>query len=205
MKRIMWLAVIAILAGPAGAQAPNAAAFGLHKAPFVVKLLSPLSTKNAQENYTFTASVQEPAQYQGAIMEGRVTKVKKPRKGTGKGSAELQFHFETLTFNGLTEKIEADLTDVKNSTGIKGVDDEGHAIGRTSKKKRVAATAGGAALGALIGGLRGGGAGAAIGAAAGAAAGLAIGLKMTTAASDIDFMPGSLLTLSVSDAGKAGR
>src|SRR5689334_8070527 len=132
MKLSVGVIAIATFALSASAQVPVPAAFGLQKTAFVVKLLSPLSTKNAEENYTFTASVQEPAQYEGGIMEGRVTKVKKPRAGKGKGAAELQFQFETLTFNGQMDHIEAELTDVKNSTGAQGVDEEGHVIGKTS-------------------------------------------------------------------------
>ena len=202
MKHFLLLALVVILTNVGLAQSPQTQASGLKHVKFVVKLLSPLSTKTAQEGYAFTASVEEPAQYQGAVVEGRVTKVKRAQRGTGKGAAELQFHFESITFNNATENIKADLNDVSNSHGAKGVDEEGQVIGKTSNKKRIASTAGGAALGALIGGLRGGGAGAVIGAAAGAAAGLVIGLKMTTKGEDIDFEPGSLFTLTVSDAGK---
>lgn len=129
-----------------------------------------------------------------------MTKVKRPEKGVGKGQAELHFQFESLTLGNRTEKIAADLREIENSQGVKGVDDEGHVIGKTSNKKRIGSMAGGAALGALIGGLKGGAAGAAIGAAAGAAAGLVVGLSLTTTGSQIELQPGSLLTLTVSDA-----
>jgi hypothetical protein len=198
-KRLALLVVMAIVVKFACAQESPPAQFGLRNATFVVKLLSRLSTKNAEERYTFTALVEEPVEYHGAVVEGRVTKVKMPRNETGEGGANLQFRFENLTFNHRTARIEADLTDVRNSRGAKGVDDEGQVIGKTTDKKRITATAEGAALGALIGWLRGGTAGAAIGAAAGAVAGLVIGLKMTITASDVDFEPGSLFTLSVSD------
>ncbi len=173
--------------------------FGLQNTQMVVKLLSPVSTKTAQEGYAFTAVVEQPPEYQGGIVEGRITHLKRPEKGTGKGKAEIQFQFETLTFKNRTEHIRADLKDVMNSQGKRKVDEEGNVIGVTSNKKRALFAALGAAAGAATGAAVGGGRGAVVGAAAGGAAGLILGLKMTTAASDIEFKPGSLFTLMVSD------
>jgi hypothetical protein len=135
-------------------------------------------------------------------MEGRITRIKKTEKGTGKGKAELQFQFETLTFNRQTASIKAELTGLKNSQGKETVDDEGHVIGVTSNKKRLAGAILGSALGAAVGTAAGGGRGAAVGAAAGLGLGLAIAMKMTTAASEIEFKPGSVFTLTVSDSSK---
>jgi hypothetical protein len=174
---------------------------GLHDTTFAVRLLSPLSTKTAREGDTFTASVEMPGQYQGAVMEGRITRLKRPRKGVGKGKAEVRFEFETLTFNGRTAAITTNLIHVANSQGLMGVDEEGRAISVTSNKKRIISTLALAGIGAGIGAAAGGARGAAVGGAAGAAAGLLIGLKMTTSGSDIEFRPGSMFTLSVSDAG----
>jgi hypothetical protein len=179
---------------------PQGPEFGFHGVRFVVKLLSPLSTRTAREGDTFTGSVETPSQYQGALVEGKITKLKKPRKGKGTGKPEIQFQFDTFTYNNRTGRIAANLVDVANSQGVRNVDEEGRVVGKTSNKKRVGAVAAGAAAGALIGVLTGGGAGAAVGAAAGAAAGLVIGVKMTTTGSDIEFRPGSRFTLTVSDA-----
>jgi len=203
MKRTIWLAAVWTAASFAQAPAENPGpTFNLHNTPFVVRLLSPLSTKNAQVGYAFTASVDQPSQFQGGMMEGRITQLKRPKKGVGKGKSEMVFQFDRLTYNGQTALVKADLKDVKNSQGVRKVDEEGRAIGVTSNKKRVLTTLAGGAIGAGIGALAGGANGAAAGGAAGAAAGLAIGLKMTTAASDIEFKPGSTFTLSVSDAGR---
>ena len=202
MKKLTWAFAICLGIGLAQNQPQNPPpGLGLHDNAFVVKLLSPLSTKTAVEGDVFTASVEEPKQFLGAVMEGRITKLKKPEKGVGKGKAEIQFQFETITFNGQTVAVKAELKDVKNSQGQSKVDEEGHVIGVSSNKKRLLSAVLGAGTGALLGAAAGGGRGAAIGAAAGAAAGLVVGLKMTTAASDIEFKPGSLFTLSVSDAG----
>lgn len=173
--------------------------FGLHNSVFVVRLLSPISTRTVHEGDVFTAAVDEPRQFLGAVMEGRVTRIKKPEKGTGKGKAELQFQFETLTFNRQTAQIKAELTSVKNSQGKEKVDEEGHVIGVTSNKKRLAGALIVSAIGVAIGASAGGGRGAAAGASAGLGLGLVIAMKITTAASEIEFKPGSAFTLTVSD------
>ena len=194
----MLIALISLgaIQSPAQTETPK---FGLQDEIFVVRLLSPLSTKTAKEGDVFTSAVEEPESFKGAIMEGRITRLKKPEKGTGKEKAEMQFRFETLTFKNRTEQVRAELKDVKNSAGKSKVDEEGHVVGVSSNKKRILATLLGAGAGAAVGAATGGAKGAGIGAGAGAAAGLLIGLKMTTAASDIEFKPGSTFTLAVSD------
>jgi hypothetical protein len=178
--------------------------FGLNQAVFVVKLTSPLSTQSAKPGDSFTASVQQPVAYQGAEMEGRITSLKRPTKGKGKGRAEIQFEFDRLTLNGRRGAIKADVQQVANSSGVNKVDEEGRVIGTTSKKKRVGATLVGAAAGGAIGAVAAGAGGAAVGAGAGAAAGLLIGVKFSTTGSDIRFAPGSTFTLKVSDADTRG-
>jgi hypothetical protein len=183
-----------------GAAQDNTVRFGLQNVPFVVRLLSPLSTRNGSEGDAFTASVDDPAQFRGGIMEGHITKLKRPKNGVGKGKAEMQFEFERLAFNNQTALIRAELKDVANSQGARKVDEEGHVIGVTSNKKRALSVLITSAAGAAIGAAAGGATGAVAGAAAGAAAGLFIGLKMTTTGTNIEFRPGSLFILSVSDA-----
>jgi len=117
--------------------------------------------------------------------------------------AEIYFAFETLTLQGKAYPIRADLQAVANSKGLKGVDDEGRAIGQSSKKKQVGGTLAGTAIGATVGGLLGGGRGVAEGAALGAAAGFLIAVQFTTSGSDIEFWPGSVFTLVVADRGGA--
>ena len=181
---------------------PQTQALGLQHVSLVAKLLSPISTKTSNEGDMFTAIVEEPTQYQGAVLEGKVTKLKRPKKGTGKGKAELAFEFDTITFNSTSAPVTVDLKEVQNSKGVKAVDEEGRVIGKTSNKKRAFAALAGGALGAGIGALAGGAQGAAKGGAIGLAAGLALGLTMTTAGSDLEFLPGSHFTLDVSDRGR---
>ena len=177
--------------------APPVAGLGLKDAEFVVKLMSPISTTTSQKGDRFTAQVISPEQYAGAVVEGKINNVKKAKIGGEK--SEVAFGFETITVGSNTYPIAADLKEVANSKGVKEVDEEGRAIGRTSNKKRAASVLAGSGAGAIIGGLAGGRKGAGIGAAAGAAAGLLIGVKFTTAGADMEFAPGSQFTLLVSD------
>ena len=197
----IYLLLLALSAGPICGQTPPQAipGFGLNGATFVVNLLSPLSTRTANQGDTFTAVVEVPSQFQGGVVEGQITKLKRPKKGVGKGKAEVQFHFNTLTFNNQIAPIAANLVEAENSQGVKNIDEEGHTIGVTSNRKRAVATLLGAGIGAGIGAAAGGAQGAAIGAAAGGGAGLVIGLTMTATGSDVEFRPGSRFTLTVSD------
>jgi hypothetical protein len=205
MKCLLLIAAVAAILSAQTPPEPQAQALGLQHVSFVAKLLSPISTKTSSEGDMFTAIVEEPSQYQGAVLEGKITKLKKPKKGTGKGKAEIAFEFDTITFNSKSTPVTVDLKDVQNSKGVRAVDEEGRAIGKTSNRKRALATIAGGAIGAGIGALAGGAQGAAKGGAIGLAAGLALGLTMTTAGSDLEFMPGSHFTLDVSDRGRGKR
>lgn len=164
---------------------------------FVVKLLAPISTKTSNVGDRFTALVEEPAEYNGGVLEGSITKLKQPERGLGKGKPEIAFEFETLTFRGEMKAISANLKDLTNSNGVKGVDEEGRVIGTTSNMKRLLWTALASGAGAAIGSAVGGARGAATGAGLGAAIGLAISVTMTAAGSDVQLNTGSHFTLDV--------
>jgi len=160
---------------------------------FVVKTLSPLSASTNQKGDVFTLEVLEPEQFKGNMIEGEVLKAK--ASGKVKGKSELAFKFRSLVLRDRQIPIDADLVAVSNSKGVQDVDEEGHVIGKSSKKRDVATTAVATGIGALIGGLAGGGSGAAKGAAVGAAIGLTI--AFSTKGEDIQFAPGSLFELRV--------
>ncbi len=160
---------------------------------FVVKTLSPLSASTNQKGDVFTLTVLEPEQFKGNMIEGEVLKAK--ASGKVKGKSELAFKFRSLVLPNRQIPIDADLVGVSNSKGVQNVDEEGHVIGKSSKKRDVATTAVATGVGALIGGLAGGGSGAAKGAAIGAAIGLTI--AFSTKGEDIQFAPGSLFELRV--------
>jgi len=161
---------------------------------FVAKILSPLAASTNQKGDKFTLQVLEPASYRGAIIEAEVTKAHAAGRVSGK--SELTFAFEKLTHkNGTMIPITADLKEVTNSKGVASVDDEGHVIGKSSRKKDIARTAILGGIGAAIGGAAGGASGAAAGAGIGAAIGLAI--SFSTKGEDIKFSPGSQFNLVV--------
>jgi hypothetical protein len=174
---------------------------GLNNAKFTATLLSPMSSETSRKNDHFTAAVQTPSRYRGAILTGIITESKQPSKGfAGLGArknAEMAFQFEILTYRNVQYPVAVNLTQVANKHGVKGVDDEGHVVGATSEKKPALAALLGLGTGAVIGGLTH--LGVAKGAAIGAGAGLVIGLTMTTQAESIQFSPGTVFTLNVSD------
>jgi hypothetical protein len=172
------------------------APLGLKDVEMTVKLMSPISTKTSQRGDRFSAQVMAPELYKDAVIEGHINTIKKPKK---RDKAEVSFAFEAITVRGATHPVQADLKEIANSQGVKDVDEEGRAIGKSSKKKAVESALIGSAVGALLGGVVAGGKGAAAGAGAGAAAGLLIGITFTTSGSDMEFAPGSRFTLLVSD------
>jgi hypothetical protein len=198
--KTLSLFIIAAVMGCGNAPAQQATQpFGITHQRFTVKLLSPISTKTSSEGDAFTAIVVDPPAFVGAVLEGKITKLKKPVKGVGKGKAEIAFEFNTLTMNSNSGPVSVDLKEVTNSLGVKNVDEEGRVIGKSSNAKRVGAALAGAGIGALVGGLAGGASGMAMGSAAGLGLGLAVGLKMTTTGKDLEFLPGSHFAVDISD------
>jgi len=127
-----------------------------------VRTSEPLNVTKLQEGATFEATAASDvyegnvlAIPRGAVLEGKVVKVKKP--GALGGSGELELQITQLNLGG---KVYPVATDIWSS---KGPNKAGYTAGNT---------AGGAIMGALIGGIIGRGPGAAIGAVAGGGAGL---------------------------------
>jgi hypothetical protein len=131
-----------------------------------------LNTKTAQDRDRFTVTVRSPSQYEGAVIDGYLTRVE--RSGRATGSPEIGFEFETIRLrNGQTYDFSGYIDQVRTPTGDKvTVDNEGSVKEKSGQTQRTAVRSGiGAAIGAIIGGISGGGKGAAIGAAVGAGAG----------------------------------
>lgn len=159
----------------------------------IARLLSPISTRNSNEGDQFQAKVQN-GPYRGQILSGTIKKL-----GKGKKNAELELEFTAL--NGRPIPMKLDLTDISNSQGVKGVDDENNRIvGQSSKKKMALVTGIGAGIGAGMGRLIGkSGKATAIGAGVGAGAGFLVSVKVVSHAKDIELNPGSQLTLRESE------
>ena len=140
-----------------------------------VELLSNLSTDASRKGDRFQARVIEPKEFEGAIIQGQVTSVKRP--GKAKGTAELQLSFDEIRFvDGRSAKMSAQVIEVLpngTSQGVGKVDSEGGVQGKDSTKRDVTKVGAAAGVGAIIGAIFGGGSGAAVGATIGAGVGTA--------------------------------
>lgn len=141
----------------------------------VVELQTSLSSDVSQQGDRFQARVVEPRAYEGAMIEGRVTRVK--RAGKVKGVAELQLSFDQIRLpDNRSANFHAEVVEVLSTGGggdVGNVDREGGVKGKDPTKDNVAKVGAAAGIGAIIGAIAGGGRGAAIGAAIGASAGTA--------------------------------
>jgi hypothetical protein len=149
-----------------------------------VELLTNLSTDATQKGDRFQARVIEPNEYQGAMIEGHVSRVKRP--GKIKGNSELQLTFDQISLNGRWTNFSAQVIEVENtgaSEGVGDVDEEGGVKGKDHTKDDVAKVGASTGVGAIIGAILGGGKGAAIGAAIGGAVGA--GSVITSSGKDI--------------------
>ena len=137
----------------------------------VAVLNNDLTTKEAKEGDRFTLTVREPAQYEGAVIEGTVSSVDESGRVTGR--SEMTLSFDTIRLrNGRTYRFGGILGSVRTPNGdTVNVDNEGTAKGGDQTTQTVQRTAIGTAVGAIIGAIAGGGKGAAIGAVIGAAGG----------------------------------
>ncbi|HKR58455.1 MAG TPA: YMGG-like glycine zipper-containing protein, partial [Pyrinomonadaceae bacterium] len=137
----------------------------------VAVLDTPLSTTTLREGDRFTMTVRNPGQYQGAVVEGRVTNVQ--RSGRVTGRSELALDFDSIRLrDGRTYRFAGILEGVRNVNGdTVAIDNEGAVRDSNQTNRTIQRGAIGAAIGAIIGAIAGGGQGAAIGAAVGAGAG----------------------------------
>lgn len=163
----------------------------------VAVLQSDLNTRQVQEGDRFTMQVRSPAEYEGAVIEGRLTRVN--RSGRVSGRAGLSVDFETIrlrnnqsyNFQGLVDQIRT-----PNGDSIQ-IDNEGAVRDSDNQTTRTVTRAGiGAALGAIIGAIAGGGQGAAVGAAVGAGAGA--GSIILQGRDDLNLKSGTEFTITAS-------
>jgi len=142
-------------------------------AVLTVALESSLSTDASQRGDRFRARVVAPQEFAGAVVEGRVARVKRP--GRVKGTAELQLEFDSIQMpDGRVTPISADVVELLDSgrrDDAGTVDSEGGVRGRSNTKDDISKVGASAGIGAIIGAVIGGGKGAAIGAVIGGAAG----------------------------------
>lgn len=159
-----------------------------------VELLTNLSTDATQKGDRFQARVIEPNEYQGAMIEGHVSRVKRP--GKIKGNAELQLTFDQISLNGRWANFSAQVIEVEStgaSEGVGDVDEEGGVKGKDRTKDDIAKVGASTGVGAIIGAILGGGKGAAIGAAIGG--GIGAGSVISSSGKDIRLEHGQQLKI----------
>lgn len=160
-----------------------------------VELLTNLSTEASQVGDRFQARVIEPVEFEGAIVDGHVTRVKRP--GRVKGNSELQLSFEQIRINNRFANLNAQVIEIVDTPGAGGgsgtVDEEGGVQGKDDSKRDVAKIGTSTAIGAIIGAIVGGGKGAAIGAAIGG--GIGTGGVLTQRGNDIYLPRGQQLRI----------
>ncbi|HYP53201.1 MAG TPA: YMGG-like glycine zipper-containing protein, partial [Pyrinomonadaceae bacterium] len=138
---------------------------------FVATLEQDLSTERTREGDQFTLTVRAPAEFAGATVEGRVSRVNPSGRVTGR--SEMSFAFERLRLrDGRTLPLAATVESVRGDDVRVDAEGGGSVEEGDSQSQRTAQrVAIGAAVGAIIGAISGGGRGAVIGAAVGAGAG----------------------------------
>ena len=139
----------------------------------VLELDNDLNTEQSREGERFTAKIVAPAEIAGAVVEGRVAKIRQP--GRLKRSSELLLSFDRIVIgDNRWSNFSATLIEVMPVKGdnVKLVDDEGTAIGQSSMRGDLIKTGVSAGVGAALGGVVGGPVGVAVGAGVGAAFGV---------------------------------
>jgi hypothetical protein len=152
-----------------------------------------LSTRNARDGQTFTATVQQPSRFQRATITGRVSNLQRSGRITGRSEMTLTFDSIRLS-NGRSYRFAGILQSVRTREGeLVKVDNEGSVKDDNQTTKTAQRAAVGTAVGAIIGAIAGGGKGAAIGAILGAGGGA--GSVYVQGRDDLDLNPGTELTI----------
>jgi hypothetical protein len=160
----------------------------------VATLNNGLTTRQAREGERFSMTVRSPSSYEGAIIEGYVSRVSRATRVSGR--PELSLNFERIRMrNGTTRPFDGYIESVRTQNGEDvRVDNEGTVSERSSQTTETVTRTGiGAALGALVGAIAGGGKGAAIGAGAGAGAGA--GSIFIQGRDDLELVSGTEFTI----------
>lgn len=163
---------------------------------FVATLDNDLTTGSTREGDRFTMTVRAPAQYEGATIEGYVSRVEAGGRMGGRSQIALDFQQirlrdgRTAGFSGMIESVRA-----MNGEQVRVDQEDGGQIEDSESRgnKTAQRVAIGAAVGAIIGAIAKGGKGAAIGAAIGAGAGA--GSVYIQGRDDLELRSGTELTV----------
>lgn len=139
----------------------------------IIELLEDIDTERNREGDRFQARIISPNELNGAIIEGRISKIQKP--GRIKRRAEILLSFDRVVLSeNRWSNFSAILTEVMPRKGdnVKRIDTEGTIEGKRTLQDdavKIGATTG---TGLVIGAIAGGPVGAAVGAAVGAGFGV---------------------------------
>ncbi len=139
----------------------------------IVELLEDIDTDRNKEGDRFKARIISPNELNGAIIEGRVSKVQKP--GRIKRRAEMLLSFDRVILSANRwSNFSAIVTEVlpRKGDNVKRVDTEGTVEGKSSIKSDSVKVGAATGTGLVIGAIAGGPVGAAVGAGVGAAFGV---------------------------------
>ena len=129
-----------------------------------------LSSKDARVGDRFTADVVNPNRYEGAVVAGHVSSIRKSGRVEGRTSMALSFDSIQLR-GGRRATMHGQLIRLYDGESSTNVDEEGNAQSGGRGKQTLKRTGIGAVAGAVVGGLIGGGKGVAAGLIIGGAAG----------------------------------
>jgi hypothetical protein len=159
----------------------------------VAVLDNDLSTETAREGDRFTATVRQPLQFEGAVIEGHVSNILRSGRVTGRSQVSLNFDSIRLR-DGRSYRFAGLLESVRSSQGdTVRIDNEGTIRDNSQTTKTAERAAIGTAVGAIIGAIAGGGKGAAIGAIVGAGGGA--GSVYVQGRDDLALLRGTELTI----------
>jgi hypothetical protein len=159
----------------------------------IARLDTNLTTATARDGDRFTMTVREPAQYQGAIIEGTVSNVARSGRVTGRSQMTLNFDSIRLRDGG-TYRFAGVVQNVRSNNGDNvRVDNEGSVRDDSQTTRTEQRAAIGTAVGAIIGAIAGGGKGAVVGGILGAGGGA--GSVYAQGRNDLELMTGSEVTI----------
>ncbi len=157
------------------------------------RLENRIATNVSQVGDRFTMRVTSPAQYNGAIITGRIANV--DSSGRISGRANVALDFESIRMRGRTYGFSGIIDSARETDGdVINVNNEGTVRDGNQTTRTVTRAGIGAVVGALIGAIAGGGDGAAIGAGVGAGAGA--GSVLIQGRDNIDLQIGSEFTIT---------
>lgn len=164
----------------------------------VAVLNNDLTTRDARPGDPFTMTVRGPREFEGATIEGYVSRVSPGGRISGRSEMDLAFE-RIILLDGRTLQISGYIENISPEGGERvRVDNEGGQIRERDNQtsRTVQRTAIGAAIGAIIGAIADEGRGAAIGAAIGAAAGA--GSVYAEGRDDLELRSGTEITIRAS-------